>query len=195
MEEPRHELAALIDRVRDANGWSDTDIANRAKAAGHKLGKSNLSRIRNSDVVSITASAIRGLAAGLGVPEPEVARAALASMGIHLPHVGEIDLDTAVKLDPDLSVRDKTMVLDLLKNMREPGLTVLSNSISTLRTHPPMSPDEFESVVRQASEGMIVQRLHRSPDTEQPPYNPESEQMAAWEHDETDAENRDGHQS
>lgn len=133
MEQPRHQLAYLIDQVRDANGWSDTDIARRATAAGHRLGKSNLSRIRTTDVVSITASTIRSLAAGLGVPEAEVARAALASMGIDMPDLSGLDLETVVKVEPTLSVRDKQMLLDILRTMLSPGVQVTHHSFSTMR--------------------------------------------------------------
>lgn len=121
MPEPRHELAALIDRVRDANGWSDSEIVARATRGGHKLSKSNLSRIRNTDVATLTGSTIRALAAGLDVPAAEVARAALKSMGIELPELGQLDLGTAVKLDATLSKRDKVMLLELLRTMRAPA--------------------------------------------------------------------------
>lgn len=133
MEQPRHQLATLIDQARDANGWSDTDIVKRATAAGHKLGKSNLSRIRNTEVVSITASTIRALAAGLGVPEAEVARAALASMGIEMPDLSGLDLETVVKVEPNLSVRDKQMLLDMLRIMLSPGAQITHHSFSTAR--------------------------------------------------------------
>ncbi|TLF72881.1 hypothetical protein [Nocardia cyriacigeorgica] len=176
MEEPRHELAALIDRVRDANGWSDTDITRRATAEGHKLGKSNLSRIRNTDVVSITASTIRGLAAGLAIPESEVAQAALVSMGIDLPQFGEIDLETAVRLDADLSVRDKSMLLDLLRGMRQPGETARHRPIGAVRYHK-VTAEELDAAVARALEHMGVAHA-RLPSHSQPPYNPEAAQLA-----------------
>lgn len=141
MEQPRHQLATLIDQVRDANGWSDTDIVRRATSAGHKLSKSNLSRIRNTDVVSVTSTTIRALTAGLGVPEPEVARAALASMGIDLPDFSGLDLETVVKIDPTLAVRDKQILLDLLRTLRDPGTTITTHEIRRRQQPgPPVRP-------------------------------------------------------
>ncbi|MGW4123644.1 hypothetical protein [Nocardia sp. NPDC004711] len=118
MQQPRHPLAALIDRAEDSNGWSDADVTRRATAAGHRLSKSNLSRIRNTEVVSITGSTIRALAAGLEVPESEVVRAALASMQIDIPELGEVDLEAAIKRESAISARDKGMLLDLTRAMR-----------------------------------------------------------------------------
>ncbi|USC16197.1 hypothetical protein [Rhodococcus sp. 11-3] len=122
MQQPRHELAALIERVRELNDWSDSDVVRRAEARGHKLSKSNISRVRNTDVVSLTASTIKGLAAGLGVPETEIARAALVSMGIDMPDLGGLDLETVIKMDSSISVHNRTMLLGLVRQMRRPNL-------------------------------------------------------------------------
>ncbi|MGV9744632.1 hypothetical protein ACWDTG_06920 [Rhodococcus zopfii] len=122
MQQPRHELAALIERVRELNDWSDTDVVRRATALGHKLSKSNISRVRNTDVVSLTGSTIKGLAAGLGIPEAEVARAALVSMDIDIPDLGGLDLETVIKMDTSISAKDRTMLLGLARQMRRPEL-------------------------------------------------------------------------
>lgn len=115
---PRHALAALIDHIREVNGWSDSDIVAQSSAQGHKLSKSNLSRIRNTDVVSITATTIRALAAGLRIPETEVARSALASMGVDLPDLRGLDLETAIRLDASISAEDRSLLLDILRSIR-----------------------------------------------------------------------------
>ncbi len=115
---PRHALAALIDRIREVNGWSDSDIVAQSSNQGHKLSKSNLSRIRNTDVVSITATTIRALAAGLRIPETEVARSALMSMGVDLPDLRGLDLETAIRLDTSISAEDRSLLLDILRSIR-----------------------------------------------------------------------------
>ena len=122
MQQPRHELAALIERVRELNGWSDPDVVRRATARGQKLSKSNISRVRNTDVVSITGTTIKGLAAGLGIPETEVARAALVSMDIDMPDLGSLDLETVIKMDPSISAHNRTMLLGLVRQMRRPDM-------------------------------------------------------------------------
>lgn len=118
MQKARHQLAALLDRIRELNGWSDTQIVERATRAGETLSKSNISRVRNTDVVSLTGSTIRGLAAGLGIPQGEVARAALESMGITLADAGNLDLETVIKTDATLSNDNREMLLGLVSQMR-----------------------------------------------------------------------------
>src|SRR5690606_17144335 len=86
------------------------------------LSKSNISRVRNTDVVSLTGSTIKGLAAGLGIPETEVARAALVSMDIDMPDLGSLDLETVIKMDPSISVHNRTMLLGLVRQMRRPNM-------------------------------------------------------------------------
>lgn len=122
MQQPRHELAALIERVRELNDWSDMDVVRRATAHGHPLSKSNLSRIRNTPVVSLTGSTIKGLAAGLGIAETEIARAALVSMGIDMPDLGGLDLETVIKMDTSISAHNRSMLLGLVRQMRRPDL-------------------------------------------------------------------------
>lgn len=118
MQKARHQLAALLDRIRELNGWSDTDIVRRATASGETLSKSNISRVRNTDVVSLTGTTIKGLAAGLGIPSGEVARAALESMGITLADAGSLDLETVIKTDSTLSNDNREMLLGLVSQMR-----------------------------------------------------------------------------
>lgn len=118
MQKARHQLAALLDRIRELNGWSDTDIVRRATASGETLSKSNISRVRNTDVVSLTGTTIKGLAAGLGIPPGEVARAALESMGITLADAGSLDLETVIKTDSTLSNDNREMLLGLVSQMR-----------------------------------------------------------------------------
>jgi transcriptional regulator with XRE-family HTH domain len=119
MQNARHPLAALMDRVRELNGWSDSQLVERATKAGETLSKSNISRVRNTDVVSLTSSTIKGLAAGLGISESEVAAAALRSMGINPVDPGTLDLETVIRLDSTLSSDHRALLLSSLRQMRE----------------------------------------------------------------------------
>lgn len=115
--EPKHQLAQLIDGVKSANDWSDPDLVHNAKEKGHVLSKSNISRYRKP-VVSIKGEVILALAAGLRVTPAQVAVATIESMGIHLPSYDAPTPEQAVRLDTELSARDKQSVLALLAHLR-----------------------------------------------------------------------------
>lgn len=115
-------LGDLIDTVKDINGWSDPDLSRNAQRKGFVLSKSNVSRYRIEDpMLSISASAIKTLAAALDVPEARVAAAALQSMQIDAS-AGAIfpipTVETAVRHDLSLSARDRELLLALLERMR-----------------------------------------------------------------------------
>ena len=77
------ELGTILNQVRNLNGWSCQNVADRATVRGYKLSKSNVSRLATeSPLLSISATAIRGLSVALGVSEHRIAMAALSSMGI-----------------------------------------------------------------------------------------------------------------
>lgn len=114
MTEPR-DLAALIDAVKHVNGWSDEDIAARARAAGHDMSKQNMSRIRTERPLrQIGSKAMRALSAGLGVALVDVVRAALVSA--ELPDaIGEsVSAEWAIRHDPDVSATMRRVLLTLL---------------------------------------------------------------------------------
>jgi hypothetical protein len=115
----RHALAALIDDVRSANGWSDPDVVARAASKGHKLSKSNISRIRNTPVVTLNIETVSALADGLGVSKAMVAQAALASMGIVTYNSADMTTEEAIRRDPSLGERDKQLLLTVLGSIRE----------------------------------------------------------------------------
>jgi hypothetical protein len=79
-----HAVAALIDAVKDANRWSDTDIVDRASRQGHAMSKSNISRLRLQDIKSLSGDQVRALAAGLDLPVRQVVAAFLTSMALPL---------------------------------------------------------------------------------------------------------------
>lgn len=113
-----HALASLIDEVRMANGWSDPDIAARAAINGHKLSKSNISRIRNNPVVTLNIETVSALADGLGISKAMVAHAALASMGIVTYSSADLTSEEAIRRDPTLGARDKRALLAVLAGLR-----------------------------------------------------------------------------
>lgn len=115
----RHALAALIDDVRSANGWSDPDVVARAASKGHKLSKSNISRIRNTPVVTLNIETVSALADGLGISKAMVAQAALASMGIVTYNSADMTAEEAIRRDPTLGERDKQLLLTVLGSIRE----------------------------------------------------------------------------
>lgn len=120
---PTHPLAQLIDSVKAANNWSDPDLVDNARRRGHDLTKSNISRFRNENpVISIKGSIIEALADALGVSAGQVATAAIQSMGIALPVYDTPRVEQAIRVDPELSARDKEMLLSMLERMREPSL-------------------------------------------------------------------------
>lgn len=111
---PMHELAALIERTAEANGWTQAQIAKRATDHGHTLTVQNLSRIKHEPVKTLVPKTIEALAIGLQLPEPVVAAAALQSMGISVSATPPADATEAVRRDPRLSVRDKRIALTVL---------------------------------------------------------------------------------
>lgn len=119
-----HHLAALIEQRRDANGWSNQDIAQRARREGHQLSHQNISRICNNPVIGLKADLARALASGLDLPVEEVVRATLLSMGFQIGE-GRTTPEEAVKSDPDLSSEARQMLLTQLKVLRKPARPAL----------------------------------------------------------------------
>jgi hypothetical protein len=114
-----HALGALIDAVQEANGWSDPDVAARARARGHNLSKSNISRIRTDPVTSLNVRQMRALADGLEMPTAQLVQAALTAMGLSASEIST-SVEQALRADPELSQRDRQLVLALLAAMRQP---------------------------------------------------------------------------
>lgn len=132
MNQP-HELAALIDKTRQVNGWSDQDIVNRATSAGHKLSKANISRVRNSPVVAVNIGFVNAMSAGMGVPAEMITRAALAAAGI-IMDADNITVEDAISRDMTLSLDNKQTLHMMVRAMRE-----TSNNGTEQKTKP--APD------------------------------------------------------
>lgn len=162
--QPRHQLAALIQSVEDANGWSDPEVAERARQRGHQISKSNISRLRLEPVRSIKGDAIKALAAGLGISPLDIADAALASMGIHRAHAADNDVETAIRRDPLLAGSQRRMLLALLREMRDE-----SNEDQSTQDPQGYPPADGETGARRAPmKGADIAWLedHRAPDVD-----------------------------
>ncbi len=113
----KHQLAQLIDSVKAVNNWSDVKLAAIAEKKGYAVSKSNIGRFRKP-LVSIKGEIIYMLADILGLSPSQVAVAAVESMGIPMPQYSTITPEVAVRLDAELSERDKQSILGLLGQFR-----------------------------------------------------------------------------
>lgn len=111
-------LGELIDTTKDANDWSDQDIANRAEAGGHELSKQTVSVIRTQGITTLVPNRLRALAEGLGLPLHRVVRAALATIGLEVPGDNPISPEDAIRADETLDVNTKRVVLVMLTEAR-----------------------------------------------------------------------------
>lgn len=117
----KHPLGDLIAHVKEATGWSDEQIAARARSAGHQLTRQNVARMREHKLVSLKADTMAALAAGLRLPMRTVVRAALGDLGVEVEGVTRTP-EEAVLEDVLLSDREKDAVLALLASLRGPRL-------------------------------------------------------------------------
>jgi hypothetical protein len=108
----RHELAQLIDEVKQGKQWSDEDLARHARRAGHAISKQHIANLRAQDPLkSLVPSTLRALAAGLEVPVPRVVQAAIAAAG--LPSIGppvDWSIEAAIDADTELPVAAKRLL-------------------------------------------------------------------------------------
>lgn len=84
------------------------------------MSKSNISRVRSSDVVAVNIGFVNAISAGMGIPRSMVARAALASAGIVIG-VADWTIEEAVKRDTTLSYESKQTLLLMVQSMRIAG--------------------------------------------------------------------------
>lgn len=113
-----HPLAQLMQSVKDGNGWTDREIARRIEAAGMSLSHSYVGKLQNHPVQTLTAATIRALAVGLGIPESDVAMAAVASMGVHIDPDSSGGLDVAIANEQSFTGHDKRILRAVVKEMR-----------------------------------------------------------------------------
>ncbi len=101
-----------------SNRWSLDDVVKRATDQGQKLGRSNLSKLKNAITPQMSSATIFGLAAGLGVTPLTVANAALESWGIS-PRPAEVtDCVETIRIDPSLGESQRRQLIALVAAMR-----------------------------------------------------------------------------
>lgn len=115
-----HPLGKLIAERMDHpdHRWSLDDVVTRARLAGEKLGRSNLSNLRNKMTPQLSRATIYGLAAGLGVTPSTVANAALQSWGIELRTIETTDAVETIRIDPTLGESQRRQLVALVAEMR-----------------------------------------------------------------------------
>jgi hypothetical protein len=130
-----HPLGELIQSAQDKNGWSVRDLQRRAEVLGFEMKHSNFSRLKLHEVVTVKGDVIRMLAKVLALPEPMVARAALASMGIDMAS-SDTTVDEAVRTSTEFSERDRRIIQAVVDTMRS---DVRSSSDAT-KDEQPINP-------------------------------------------------------
>lgn len=135
----RHPLGQLIRSIQEAQGWSDRDL--EARAVGKQgLGKSNLSKIKNHPVSALKGSVIKGLSELLQVPESLIAKAALESMDISLSDPPAKTLEDAVRNEPELTAKERRILLAVVSEMRSDKEVVGNGDHPTHMTQAGESP-------------------------------------------------------
>ena len=112
------ELGKLIESASRAN--SDRSMQAAAELAtqlGCPISKSHISKNARG-IVSITPQVVRGIAAGYGLPEEDVVRAALADLGFAIMDYNPAP-ESALRRDPNLSMEARAMLLAALQAARD----------------------------------------------------------------------------
>lgn len=114
----RSPLRELFDEVTAANDWSQRDVEDRIalRFEGERgIGRSRVNQIINAmPLPSIKATAIRAIAAGLGISADRVAIAAVQSMGFRLASDDPSPAE-AIRRDPSLSDETRRALLLILR--------------------------------------------------------------------------------
>lgn len=143
-------LAELIDAIRTANDWSDEDVARRARAAGHDLKKSNISRIRNNPIKSLSPAFVFALAEGLSTSVTEVLRACLQTLDLPVSAPAQSP-EQAIRSDPTLVASQREMLIAAVRAARE-----ANKAEQAIRFTPSDSEDQVRQKLRDAAaEGLI----------------------------------------
>lgn len=108
-----HMLARLIEDVRAAQGWNQSEVARRAG-----LSRSRVAQLINEPVKAVpNRDTIESLARALGVPPWVVMDAVLEAVGLPTRPT-RIGIEEAVRADSDLSSEAKRAVLTFVDHMR-----------------------------------------------------------------------------
>lgn len=77
-----------------------------------------VARLKREPITSVTFETIQAMAIGLDLPERTVATAALESMGVHDIGTAESGAAVAIARDPDLTERDRRILLAVVREMQ-----------------------------------------------------------------------------
>lgn len=113
-----HSLSELIQSVEDSKGWTLREIARRIERTGRTMSHAYVARLKREPIRSITYDTIHALSVGLELPEQVVAEAALRAMGVHDIGTAEAGAAVAIARDPDLSERDRKILLAVVREMQ-----------------------------------------------------------------------------
>lgn len=162
MSDANSALARLINDVKEANGWSDYDLARRAERAGHQISKSKIADMRTAGVTTIVPDRIRALAAALDLPVTEVLRAALETVSLPAgPGSGSVE--QAIQRDPALSALAKRQLLAMLKEARRPPAETQHAGMSGT-ADPPATQEELDLAANRRRRPSTVQQRREEQD-------------------------------
>lgn len=113
-----HPLGQLIQSIEDGNGWTLRHIARRIEASGMSMSHTHLGNLKNKPIQTITSNMLEALSAGLGVPQSDVASAALASMGVLIKTEGG-GIDVAITRDPAFTDFDRRLLRAMVREIRD----------------------------------------------------------------------------
>ena len=113
-----HPLGQLIQSVEDSKGWTLREVARRIERSGRTMSHAYVARLKREPIRSITYDTIHALSVGLELPERIVAASALESMGVHDIGTAETGAAVAIARDPDLSERDRKILLAVVREMQ-----------------------------------------------------------------------------
>lgn len=113
-----HSLSQLIQSVEDSRGWTLREIARRVERSGRTMSHAYVARLKREPIRSITYETIHALSVGLELPERVVAKAVLEAMGVHDIESAETGAAVAIARDPDLSERDRRVLLAVVREMQ-----------------------------------------------------------------------------
>lgn len=112
-----HSLGQLIQSVEDSKGWTLREVARRVERSGRTMSHAYVAKLKREPIRSVTYETIRALSVGLDLPERIVATATLESMGVHDIGTAEVGAAVAIARDPDLSERDRRILLAVVREM------------------------------------------------------------------------------
>lgn len=112
-----HSLGQLIQSVEDSRGWTLREVARRVERTGRTMSHAYVARLKREPIRSVTYETLQALSVGLDLPERVVATAALETMGVHDIGTAETGAAVAIARDPDLSERDRRILLAVVREM------------------------------------------------------------------------------